>query len=294
MKKNSQSITTLLIIAFTLALVFFASFFGSEVDRQNTLEQNSTTLTIPIIGTQLDFKDTSLFVSSIVIGLLDGFNPCAMWVLIYLITMVTQLGDKRKMWFIVGTFLLTSGIIYFIILTTWIGAWHGFEKVAGAFASKWMIYIIGAFAVFSGAYALNDFVKSGGQITCEVGDKEKRKETMGKIKKIALGPLTIASVVAVIILAFVINSVEFFCSVALPALFTSLLVFSDISLLSQYFYIFLYTLAFMADDIIVFSLALFAINSPLVEKYSGLSKVLGGAIMLLLGIVLLFHPQWFL
>ena len=43
-----------------------------------------------------------LFGAAAVIGLLDGFNPCAMWVLIYLISLASTIGDKRKMYIIVG------------------------------------------------------------------------------------------------------------------------------------------------------------------------------------------------
>ena len=81
-------------------------------------------MTVPIVGWEIDFRTSGLMVSSVVIGLLDGFNPCAMWVLVYLITLVANIKDKKKMWFIVGTFLIASGILYFVILSLWLNGWE--------------------------------------------------------------------------------------------------------------------------------------------------------------------------
>ena len=59
----------------------------------------------------------------------------------------------------------------------------------------------------------------------------------------------------------------------------------------KYINIGIYTLAFMFDDLLIFTLALMAINSAVMHKYSGLSKLLGGVVMIAIGIVLLFFPQ---
>ena len=277
-----------------ISLIFLILLFSlySYTNSNNIEEQitkasennNEVLVNIPFTDITLDLKNTSLFLAALVIGLLDGFNPCAMWVLIYLITLVSGLKNKAKMWFIVGTFLLASGILYFFILAGWLNLF----AIIGY--SQWIIFLVGAFAIWTGLYALHDFYKSGGKIECKVGDIKSRKKTMNKIKDIVHSPITIASVIATIALAFAVNSIEFVCSAGLPAMFTQLLAISDISVISQYLYILTYVFAFMFDDLLIFSLALFAINSPLIEKYSGLSKLIGGIIMIAIGIILLFFP----
>ena len=76
----------------------------------------STVIDIPIIGV-IDAKDFSLPVLAIILGLIDGLNPCAMWVLVYLISLVITLKDRKKIWIIVGSFVLASGILYFLFMT---------------------------------------------------------------------------------------------------------------------------------------------------------------------------------
>ena len=99
------------------------------------------------------------------------------------------------------------------------------------------------------------------------------------------------SLFAVILLAIVINSIEFVCSAGLPAIFTQMLAIADISLGMKYFYILVYDIFFMIDDFIIFALAIWAINSDWTTKYSGYSKLIGGIIMFLIGIMLLFFPN---
>ena len=101
----------------------------------------------------------------------------------------------------------------------------------------------------------------------------------------------IPTFLALIALAFAINLLEFVCSIALPALYTQILSVSSIATVSKYLYMLVYTLAFMADDLLIFFLALKAIESPIMDKYAGLVRITGGVIMLILGMILMFFPE---
>ena len=87
----------------------------NEKDKDKTIENNNgkkeqsvnTKIDIPLIG-KVDLKNLSLPIIAIVIGLVDGFNPCAMWILIFLITMLFDYKDRKKMWILGCTFLFTS------------------------------------------------------------------------------------------------------------------------------------------------------------------------------------------
>lgn len=266
-----------------LLLIYFSYNYVPSIETG--IESSENKATFNLFGFNIDLKNSSLLFAAIVIGLLDGFNPCAMWVLIYLITLVSNLNDKKKMWYIVGTFLLASGILYFFILAGWFNLFNFLGY------SKWILYVVGAFALWMGVMSIYDFIKSGGKLECEVGDLKSRQKTTSKIKDIINSPLTWGSFVAIVLLAFTINSIEFVCSAGLPALFTQILALSDVSVMSKYFYMFIYTLAFMFDDLIIFFLGLKAVDSDIMHKYSGLSKLIGGVIMIIIGIILLFFPQ---
>jgi len=266
-----------------LGLIYFSYTYAPSLEKNFQVTENKTIFNI--MGLNIDLRNSSLLFSAVTIGLLDGFNPCAMWVLIYLITLVSSLKDKRKMWLIVGTFLLASGVLYYIILAGW------FSLFSFIGYSKWILYLVGAFALWMGISSIIDFIKSGGKIECEVTDLKSRMKTTTKIKEIVNSPITWGSFLAIIVLAVTINSIEFVCSAGLPALFTQLLALANVSIFMKYVYMFIYTLAFMADDLIIFFLALKAVESDIMQKYSGLSKIIGGIVMVIIGIMLLFFPQ---
>jgi cytochrome c biogenesis protein CcdA len=269
---------------FVLGLVLMSYFYAGGLDTSTTaLEDNDSV--INIFGYEFDFKSMGLFGAAALIGLLDGFNPCAMWVLIYLISLASTIGDKRKMYIIVGTFVATEAIMYFIVLAGWMNLFM-FIGI-----SQTVLYLVGAFALYTGVMSIKDYYDKGGEISCEIGDAGSKKKTMNKIDMIIHSPITIVSLVSVVMLAIVINAIEFVCSAGLPAMFTQLLAISDISTLTKYYYILVYDFFFMLDDFIVFGLAAWAANSDWTTKYAGYSKVIGGVVMLGIGILLLFFPE---
>jgi putative Mn2+ efflux pump MntP len=150
--------------------------------------------------------------------------------------------------------------------------------------------VIGLVALGGGVISLKDYFTKKA-LTCEVGDEEAHEKTMSKIQRTISQPLSIAIIGSIVILAFIINSVEFVCSSAIPAVFTQILAISGLSTLQHYLYISLYTLFFMLDDLIIFGLAAFAISSAIGDKYAKYCKLIGGIILTILGAVMVFAPH---
>jgi hypothetical protein len=240
---------------------------------------------LPFLG-ETDLLSLSLPVLAITIGLVDGFNPCAMWVLVYLISVVITLDDKRKIWLIVGTFVLVSGILYFLFMTAWLNLFLIVGYV------RPLTILIGLVALGGAIINLKEFYESrGGPITCKVTSADDKTKTMSSIDNLVNQPLTLTTFIAIVILAFVVNSVEFVCSAALPAVFTQILALGALSFIEYYGYITLYVLAFMFDDLVIFGTVAFAVtHSGLGDKYATACKLIGGIILLLMGIMLLFFP----
>ena len=246
--------------------------------------QNDFETELPIIG-KTDLKSLSLPVLAILLGLVDGFNPCAMWVLIYLIALVLSLNDKRRLWLLVGTFVLASGILYFLFMAVWLNVFLflGFLRP--------ITILVGLLALGGGILSIKEFIQTKGALTCKVGGEEGKKKTMNQVEQLINSPLTIATLAGIVLLAFAVNSVEFACSAAIPAVFTQVLALSNISAIEHYAYILLYVLFFMLDDLIIFGLAAFAVSTSVGEKYAKYCKFIGGALMTLIGLILLFAPQ---
>ncbi len=239
---------------------------------------------LPIIG-KIRLLDYSLPALAVVLGLVDGFNPCAMWVLAYLISLIMTLGDKRKIWLLVGSFVFASGVLYFLFMTAWLNAF----LLIGYFRP--MTIIIGSVALGAGIVNIREFVRTKGAVACEVGDAESRKNTMSRMQKVVFSPLTLGTIAGIVGLAFVVNSIEFVCSSALPAIFAHVLSLSDLSTLQYYAYILLYVFFFMLDDLIIFGAAALAMTSSLGDRYAKYCRPVGGAILILLGALLLFAPH---
>jgi glutaredoxin len=235
---------------------------------------------LPLIG-EIVLSDYSLPTLAVVLGLVDGFNPCAMWVLVYLISLVATLRDKKRIWLIVGSFVLASGILYFLFMTVWLNLFLVIGYI------KAVTIVIALVALGGGILQIREVVKTRGAIVCEVTDEESRKKTMTKVQEIVSSPLTWGILVGIIALAFTVNAVEFVCSAAIPAVFTQVLSLASLTTFQYYGYILLYVFFFMLDDLIIFGAAAFALTSSLGDRYAKYSRPVGATILIILGLLLL-------
>jgi len=225
--------------------------------------------------------DYSFPALAVILGLVDGFNPCAMWVLVYLISIIATLRDRKRIWLIVGSFVLASGVLYFLFMTAWLNAFLLIGYV------KPVTIVIGLVALGGGILQIREVVETKGAIVCKVTDEESRKKTMTRIQKIVSSPITLGTVAGIIILAFAVNSIEFVCSAAVPAIFTHVLSLASLTTFQYYGYILLYVLFFMLDDLVIFGTAAFALTSSLGERYAKYFRPVGATILIILGLLLL-------
>jgi len=259
--------------------------FSTGQESSGVIEEGEfdSIINVPFFG-EIDVLNYSLPVLSIVLGFIDGFNPCAMWVLVYLISLIISINDKRKIWLLVGSFVFASGVLYFLFMTAWLNVFLliGYLRP--------VTLVIGLFALAIGVLDVRTWIKTKGALACPVGDVESKKRTMSRMKDVVLSPLSIGTVFGIIALAFVVNSIEFVCSAAIPAIFTQVLALSNLSGWQYYGYILLYDFFFILDDLVIFGLAALAVNTSIGDRYAKHCKLIGGAILIILGILLTFAP----
>lgn len=244
-------------------------------------------MTLPFFD-EVNIQETSLFVMSAVLGFIDGFNPCAMWVLLTFLIILSQIGDKRKMIYLVTVFIVAEAVMYFFILNVWYQAW---DFIA---LDRWVTPLVGLLAVAAGIYFLRKWYKSKGALTCDVTSFEHQQKTTKRIQDVIKKPITIITTFAVLGIAFSVNIIEFACSVGIAQSFTKILELNDLTFLARQWYIFIYTLFYMADDFIIFGLAIVGFEKfhTVGQKYSKLSTLIGGILMIVLGSLLIFKPEW--
>lgn len=252
-------------------------------DNKNDIK---TTVTVPILG-EINAKDVSIPLLSIVIGFIDGFNPCAMWVLIFLISFLLTTKDRRKMWILGSTFLLTSALIYMLFMMSWLTITIKLTNVTI------IRNIIALVAVIAGFINLRSFYRmSKKDIGCEVVNDTKRKKTINKIKEVVLEKKMIISILGIIALAVSVNIIELACSAGLPLVYIEVLSLNKVSNVMYFIYILIYCFFFLIDDLIIFIIAMTTFKvTGISNKYTKYSHLIGGGIMLLIGLLLIFKPE---
>lgn len=258
-----------------------------SIESTDAEEGVSEIMTLPFFG-EVNVKETSLFVMASALGFVDGFNPCAMWVLLTFLVILSQIGDKRKMIYLVGIFIAAEAIMYFFILNVWYQTWD-FIRL-----DQIVTPLVGLLAIGAGVYFLRKWYKNKGQLTCDVTSFEHQQKTTMKIKEVVSRPMTIVTILSVLGIAFSVNIIEFACSVGIAQSFTKILEINDLGFLGRQFYISIFTLFYMVDDFLIFGLAIFGYEKfhTVGAKYSNLSSLIGGILMLILGALLFLKPEW--
>lgn len=242
---------------------------------------------IAVLG-DIDAKTVSLPLFSIVVGFIDGINPCAMWILIFLITMIMPMKDRKKQWIIGLTFIITSGVVYLLFLVSWLNL--------AVFLTKITLIrtLISVFAIIFGMTNIYRYFKDLQEdVGCDVTDSGKRQKIMTKIKKITSEEKFIFAILGTIGLAASVNVLELLCSLGLPVIFTNVLALNHLNIFEYIIYIFLYILFYLIDDIIIFVIAMKTMHiKGISNKYTKYSHLIGGLIMVILGLLMVLKPEW--
>ena len=241
---------------------------------------------LPLIG-EVKLKNLTLPLITVVIGLADGFNPCAMWVLLFLISMLIGMKDKKRMWILGSTFLLISALIYLIFMMSWLNLANLLISVV------WVRVIIAIVSLVGGIINLRGYIKHRKVSGCDVVDDKKRNRIITRIKKFTTEKNFWLAILGVIVLAISVNVVELACSAGLPVMFIEILSLNNLTAIEEIIYIVLYMLFFLLDDFVVFVIAMTTLSlTGVSSKYGNLSKLIGGILMLLIGLLLMFKPEW--
>lgn len=255
---------------------------NKKLSSKNT---KSTIVNIPLIG-DVNVAEFSIPVAAVLIGLVDGFNPCAMWVLLFLISTLIGMKDRKRMWILGGTFLLTSAVMYAVIMFSIV------EITSSISTSIFLRNIIAIVAIIGAIINLYTYIKSRDS-GCEVVDDKKRSKIFQKIKKFTAEKSLIIALIGVITLALSVNIIELACSAGLPLVFTQLLTINNVSPVMSFIYVLIYILFFLLDDLVIFIIAMVTMKlTGISTKYSKYSHLIGGILLLIIGILLLVKPAW--
>ena len=280
-------IGTELIVGFRSADTTGAAILG-------LLDQNAQTRTshptVQSIDTQwlghLHLKDFGLPLFTVIVGLLDGFNPCAMWMLLFLLSLLVNLHDRFKMALIAGTFVLVSGLLYFAFMAAWLNVF----LVIGL--SRAVQIALGCIAFLMGAVNVKDCFAWRRGISLSIPDSAK-PGIYTRVRRILHAEHLVGALAGIVVLAGLVNMIELLCTAGFPALYTQILTLQQLPMWEYYSYLGLYSLAYIFDDSLMVTIAVVTLSRRKLQERAGRwLKLTSGLVMAGLGAVLLLQPKW--
>jgi hypothetical protein len=242
-------------------------------------------ISVPFLG-EVRTADFSLPALTIVLAAIDGFNPCAMWVLVFLIGLLLGMEDRFRMWVLGTAFIAGSALVYFLFMA----AWLNFLLFIGAVI--WVRAAVGLVALGGGFYYLREYFQNP-DAACKVTAPEARRRVFESLRKLATESRFLLALAGIVALAFAVNLVELICSAGIPAVYTQVLALSNLPAWQYYAYLSLYILVFMLDDLFVFVVAMKTLQiTGATTTYVRYSHLAGGVVLLAVGALLLLRPEW--
>jgi glutaredoxin len=249
------------------------------------LAGRESALELPWVG-RVDAQALGLPLFTVLVGLLDGFNPCAMWVLVFLVSLLAGLEDRRRMALVAGTFVAVSGAAYFVFMLAWLNVFLALG------VSRALEVGLGVVAVAIGAVHLKDGFAPGVGPSLSIPDSAK-PGLYRRLRAVVRAERPLAALVGAAALAVVVNLVELGCTAGLPALYTRILTLRELPLWQYLGYLGLYNAAYVADDALVVGAAVLTLSRRRIqERGARVLQWVSGGVMLALGVLLLVAPGW--
>jgi glutaredoxin len=260
---------------------------ATEPGAQDSVQRTSEieAIDLPLFGL-LSVRDSGLPVFTLIIGLLDGLNPCAMWLLLFLLSLLVNLRSRVKMLLIGGTFVAVSGIVYFAFMAAWLNVFLfiGFSRV--------LQVALGGVAGLVGAINVKEFFAFHQGISLSIPDAAK-PGLYSRVRRILQAENLTGALAGVVVLAVLVNMIELLCTAGFPALYTQILTLQQLPWWEYYAYLGLYNLAYMLDDSVMLTVAVITLGHRKLQENEGRwLKLISGVVMLGLGMVLIAKPGW--
>ncbi len=239
---------------------------------------------VPFLGA-ISPATLSLPILTVTLAAVDGFNPCAMWVLAILIGLLLGVEDRWRMWTLGLVFLAATGVMYFAVMAAWLNVilWIG--------ALSWIRLAIGAVAIGAGGYYLREYWTNPEGI-CRVTPSARRKTIIERFQALVEEPSLLAASLGIALLAIGVNLIELVCSAGIPAIFTQMLAMREVPTATYYGYLMLYLTVFLLDDTAIFVTSMIVLRRVAATgRFARLSHLIGGVVLLALGAVMVLRPD---
>jgi glutaredoxin len=240
---------------------------------------------LPFFG-DVRVEQIGLPLFTVAVGLVDGFNPCAMWVLMFLLSILVNLRSRAKILSVAGSFVLISGAAYFAFMAAWLNVF----LLLGLLT--WVRLTLASLAIVMGVIHVKDFFAFKRGITLSIPESAK-PGIYQRVRRIVTAENLTGAVLGAAVLAVLVNIIELLCTAGLPALYTQILSAQQLPPWQNYAYLLLYIGAYMFDDTLMVGLVVLTLERhKLQESHGRWLKLISGLAILGLGAVMVLRPDW--
>jgi hypothetical protein len=240
---------------------------------------------LPLLG-RLDTEVASLPLLTVVLAGLDAFNPCAFFVLLFLLSLLVHEPSRGRMALVGTVFVFFSGLAYFVFMAAWLNIFLLLGELRLATLAA------GAVALAVAAANIKDFFLPGRGPSFSIPDGAKPR-LYQRMRSLLAVQGTLPLLAGAALLAVVANTYELLCTAGFPMVYTRALTLHPLSPAGYYAYLVFYNLVYVIPLVLIVAAFVLARKSrKLGEEEGRRLKLLSGLMMLGLGLLLLLAPQW--
>lgn len=262
------------IYAIILTVILIGLYFLARATPEEGLKNLGEKLPLPIF--------------TIIIGLLDGINPCSIMVMTILLGMIMIVSNSRKKIYAVGyTYVLTTFIIYYLFLVAWLNIF----KIIGF--TNTLRYIIAGIAIIAGIINIKEmfWYRKGVTLMIQESQKKPLMKRIDRFREIITNGTTPALILSAITLAVFTSMIEIPCTIGFPLIYAGILSAKAITGFGNYTYLLLYGIMYIMPLIIIITAYGMMMKGKVIKKETmQIIKYVGGIIMMIIGIILLINP----
>lgn len=259
-------------------------FAGDSTAEGEDRHRDPPGIPLPWLG-EFDPDRFSMASLAVILGGLDAFNPCAFFVLLFLLSLLVNTRDRRRMALVGGLFVAVSGVVYFAFMAAWLNL---FQLLGGI---ALVTSVAGVVALFIGFINIRDYVRRGEGVSLGISEGQ-RKRLFARMRALLDSGNLPALLTGTLLLAVAANSYELLCTMGLPMVFTRILTLEQLPVLHYYLYLALYNLVYVLPLAVIVGLFVGTMGRRKLSESEGwFLRLLSGCMMAALGLLLLLSPE---
>ncbi len=238
---------------------------------------------LPLIGA-VDPKKLSLPIFTLVIAGMDAFNPCAFFVLLFLLSLMVHAQSRARMAIVGGVFVTVAGLAYFAFMAAWLNLFLLLGQ------QRFITAAAGVVAIAAASLNIKEYLLPGQGPSLSISETAK-PSLFARMRKLIGTARMPALLAGTIVLSLAANSYELLCTAGFPLLFTRILTLEELPTSSYYLYLAGYNVIYVIPLFAIVAAFTVTLGSRKLTAMEGRAlKLLSGLMMLGFGLVLLLAP----